>query len=136
MPSVLEVEAQKFVNTLKEKLKSFKEIQPPSWAGIVKSGVSRNRPPQQQDFWFVRSASVLRRLYLEGTVGVERLSTYYGGRKRYGRAPAHFRKASRNTIRKIVQQLEKASLVEKNKKGRKLSSKGRSFLDKVAKEAS
>lgn len=136
MPSAREVEPQKFVNLLKEKLKNIKEITPPKWAGILKSGVSRSRPPQQEDFWFIRTASILRRLYIEGVVGVNRMSTVYGGRKRYGHAPAHFRKASRNTIRKILQQLEKSGLVEKEKRGRKLTSRGRSFLDKIAKEAS
>lgn len=135
MSSIREVESQKFVNTLKDKLKTVKELEPPKWSGILKSGVSRIRPPQQEDFWFVRSASILRRLYIDGNVGVNRLSIYYGGRKKYGHAPAHFQRASRNTIRKILQQLEKSGLVEKEKRGRKLTSKGRSFLDKLAKEA-
>src|SRR5206468_11945767 len=106
----------------------------PKWRGVVKSGTNRSRPPQQEDFWFVRSASILRRLYVEGIIGVERLSTFYGGRKKYGDAPPHFKKASRSIIRKILQQLEKAGLVERTKGGRKLSGKGRSFLDKAAKE--
>ena len=135
MSSVREIEAQKFVNTLKERLKTVKELSPPKWAGIVKTGINRTRPPQQEDFWFIRSASILRKLYIEDSAGVERLSTYYGGRKKFGLAPPHFRKGSRNTLRKILQQLEKAGMVEKVKSGRKLTSQGRSFLEKAAKEA-
>jgi small subunit ribosomal protein S19e len=69
-------------------------------------------------------------------VGISRLRTYYGGKKRRGYKPAHFRRASGNILRKILQQLEKSGLVEKAKRGRKITSKGQKFLDKVAYEAS
>lgn len=137
MISVREVDAQKFNGVLKEELKKIKEIAPPAWSQFVKSGVHRERIPQQDDFWYVRSASILRRLYINDS-GVERLRSYFGGKKRRGHKPAHFRKSSGNVIRKIVQQLEAAGLVEKNanKRGRKLASAGRKLLDKVAYEVS
>ncbi|MCD6371087.1 MAG: 30S ribosomal protein S19e [Candidatus Aenigmarchaeota archaeon] len=129
-----DVPADKFVEKLKEELKKIKEIKPQKWSFFVKSGAHKERPPDQSDFWYIRSASILRRLYLNGPVGVERLRTYYGGRKRRGRRPPKFRKASGAIIRKILQQLEAAGLVEKlNKRGRVLTPKGRSFLDRLAK---
>ena len=134
MVTVREVDAQKLVERVKEELKKFEEIKPPAWSLFVKSGSHKERPPEQEDFWYIRAASILRRLYLNGPVGVERLRTYYGGRKQRGTKPARFRKASGNIIRKILQQLEKAGLVEKDKKGRKLSRKGISFLDRIAYE--
>jgi small subunit ribosomal protein S19e len=134
MISVQEVEAKKFIAKLKEELKTIEQIQPPEWAAYIKSGVHRERPPDQTDFWFIRSAAILRRLYLDGPVGVSRLRTYFGGRKRRGTKPARFRKSSGAIIRRILQQLEAAGLVKKEKKGRVLSNKGRSLLDKVAYE--
>lgn len=138
MISVREVDAQKFNNLLKEELKKVKEIAPPTWSQFVKSGVHRERIPDQEDFWYVRSATALRRLYVDGSVGVERLRSYFGGKKRRGHKPAHFRKASGSIIRKIIQQLEAAGLVEKNanKIGRKLTPAGMKLLDKVAYEVS
>ncbi len=135
MSSVREVSADKLISSLKEVLKKVKELEPPVWSKFVKSGVHRERPPEQEDFWHIRAAAILRRLYLDGQVGTERLRVYFGGRKQRGYAPPRFRKASGNILRKILQQLEKAGLVEKNKKGRKLTSKGRSFIDKIAKES-
>ncbi len=132
MVTVREVAADKLIEKLKEELKKIKEISPPEWSKFVKSGVHKERPPEQEDFWYIRAASILRRIYLDGPVGTERLRTYYGGRKRRGHKPAHFRKASGNIIRKILQQLEKAGLVEKTKKGRKITNKGQSFLDRIA----
>jgi len=134
MVTVRDVKAEKLIARLKEELKKIEEIKPLPWSFYVKSGSHRERPPEQEDFWYIRAASILRRLYLNGPVGVERLRTYYGGRKRRGTAPARFRKASGNIIRKILQQLEKAGFVEKDKKGRKLTRKGVSFLDKIAYE--
>lgn len=138
MVSVREVDTQKFNSLLKEELKKIKEISQPAWSYFVKSGVHKERPPEQEDFWYIRSVAILRRLYLNGSVGVERLRSYFGGRKRRGHKPARFRKASGAIIRKILQQLEVAGLIEKNanKKGRKLSSQGRKLLDRIAYEVS
>ena len=135
MVSVREVDPAKFVAKLKEELKNVKEIPPPEWSKFVKAGVHKEHPPEQPDFWFIRSSAVLRSLYINGVIGTERLRTYFGGRKQFGHAPAHFRKASGNILRKILQQLEAAGLVEKQKKGRSLTSKGKKFLEKVAEEA-
>jgi len=136
MVTVREVQAEKLIEKAKEELKKFKEIQPLPWSKFVKSGMHRERPPEQEDFWYIRAASILRRIYLNGQVGTEKLRTYYGGRKRRGYKPAHFRKASGNIIRKILQQLEKAGLIEKVGKGRKITKKGQSFLDRIAFEVS
>jgi len=128
------IDPQKLNEKLKEELKKFKEIKPPAWSFFVKSGVHKERPPEQKDFWYIRAASILRRLYLNGPVGIERLRVYYGGKKKHKVSPPHRKKASGALIRKILQQLEKAGLVEKTKKGRVLTPKGRSFIEKVAKE--
>lgn len=133
MVSALDVEPAKLVERLKEELKKLEEVKPPLWSKFVKSGRHRERPPEQEDFWYIRAASILRQLY-KRPVGVERLRTYYGGRRDRGHRPSKFFKASGNIIRKILQQLEKAGLIEKSKEGRKLTPKGRSMLDKIAKE--
>ncbi len=137
MVTVRDVNAQSLVSMLKEELKKLDYIKEPAWAKITKSGSHRERPPEQSDFWHLRAASILRRLYLDGPVGVERLRTYYGGRKSRGTKPYRFRRASGNSIRKILQQLEGARLVEKaGKDGRKLTKNGISLLDRTAFEVS
>lgn len=125
---------QAFNVALVAELKSVKEIQAPEWSFFVKSGLSKQRVPESADFWYIRTASILRQLYLNGVVGVERLRTRYGGRKNRGVRPAKFKKASGKMIRLMLQQAEKASLVEKVKDkqfGRRLTQKGRDFLDAI-----
>jgi small subunit ribosomal protein S19e len=133
MVSVKEVPSQEFVEKLKEELKKIEQIKPPKWMSFAKSGSHRERPPQQADFWYIRAASLLRRLSIEGTIGVERLRTYYGGRRRRGHKPAISKVAGGSIIRKLLLQLEAAGLVSKDKKGRKLTPKGQKLLSAVAK---
>ena len=134
---IRQIEPKKFIEICKEELKKIKEIKPPEWSRFAKTGVHKKFPPQQDDWWYIRSASILRRIYLDGPVGVARLRTYYGGRKERGHKPERFRKASGNVIRKILQQLESAGLIEKNKEGKRgrvISEEGRKFLRKISSE--
>jgi small subunit ribosomal protein S19e len=118
------------------KLKDFPEIKPPDWAWYVKTGVHKERMPDDRDWWYVRSAAILRAIHNGGPVGVERLRTKYGGKKAKGNRPPVFAKGSGSIQRRVCQQLEAAGLVEKTEKhGRVLSAKGKSFLDKCAEEA-
>ena len=134
MVTAREVSAEKLIPRLKEELKKVEQIQPPEWVKFVKSGAHRERPPQQDDFWYIRAASVLRRIYLDGPVGTERLRSYYGGRKNLGHQPSHFRKAGGKIIRTGLQQLEELGFIHKDKKGRVITPKGQSYLTKKANE--
>lgn len=125
---------QKFVPALAEALKKVPEFQAPEWVMIVKTGVSKERPTTNKDFWYTRAASILRQLYIKGVVGVNRLRTRYGGKKNRGGKRSKFFKAGGKIIRVILQQAEAAGLVEKIKGqqfGRRLTQKGRDFLDSI-----
>jgi small subunit ribosomal protein S19e len=77
--------------------------------------------------------SDIRKLYTKGPIGVSHLRKAYGGRKRNGVRPAHFRKAGGNIIRTLLQQMETAGIVQKDgAKGRVVSAKGRSLLDAMS----
>jgi small subunit ribosomal protein S19e len=132
--NIFSKEPQAFNEALAEALKKIPEIKTPEWALFVKSGVSKQRVPEAEDFWFTRTASILRQLYIHGVVGVERLRTRYGGRKNRGVRPARFKKSSGKMLRVMLQQAEKAGLVEKitgSQFGRRLTKKGREFLDAI-----
>lgn len=137
MTTVYDVNPQSLIGRVKERLKEYDEIQPTEWADYVKTGVHKERPPQQEDWWYIRAAAILRSVYINGPVGVNRLSKKFGGKKRRGVRKPKFAPASTNIIRKILQQLEKTGLVEKNKEGRpgrKITAQGRKLLDNTAHE--
>ena len=110
-------------------------LTPPVWAGMVKTGHGQERPPQRDDWWYVRGASILRSVDNRGPVGVNKLATKYGTRKNRGNQPETFTKAGRNHIRKILQQLEEAGFVEQgirgNHKGRIITKKGKKAIAKA-----
>jgi len=123
-----------FIPALAEALKKIPEFEAPEWVAFVKTGTSRERPPVDEDFWYVRAASILRQLYIKGVVGVGKLRSRYGSRKDRGGKPDKFKKSGGKIIRVILQQAEAAGLVEKVTRmqhGRRLTQTGRDLLDSV-----
>jgi small subunit ribosomal protein S19e len=136
MTHILLADPQGLITKTAAQLKKEKFVQPTAWAGVVKTGRNRERLPSDADWWYFRSAAILRSIAKLGPVGTEKLRTKYGGKKNRGHKPERFYKASGSIIRKILQQLETAELVKQTQKGthkgRVLTPKGVSFLDKIA----
>ncbi len=130
-----DIEAEKFIKELAAQLKALPEFRMPEWAKFVKTGQAKIRPPEDNDWWYVRAGSILRQLYIRGLVGVGKLKNKYGSRKNRGVKPERFKRASGKIIRVILQQATKAELVEhikEKKAGRRLTKKGKLFLDSIA----
>ena len=120
MTTPYDVPASKFIDRLAKYLKeNIDEVQPPSWASVAKTGMHVEKQPQNPNWWYVRSASVLRKVYVHGPIGLEKLRADYGGRKNFGVKRSHAIKAGGNNIRKVLQQLEAAGLVQTVKTSRK-----------------
>lgn len=136
MPTMYDVPVNELIEEVAKDLKNVSEIKPPAWALFVKTGMHKERPPLKEDWWYMRSASVLRKVSMLGPVGVEKLRTKYGGKKNMGHHTEHRFKASGNIVRKVLQQLEKAGLIKKGDKGvhkgRVITPKGISLIDKAA----
>lgn len=136
MASPHDVPATKFIEKLAKYLKeNVDEVQPPAWATVAKTGSHVEKQPQNQYWWYTRSASILRKVYVHGPIGLEKLRADYGGRKGFTVKPNHASKAGGSNVRKSLQQLEAAGLVEKASiKGRVMSPKGRKVLQDVAED--
>jgi small subunit ribosomal protein S19e len=121
-------------------LKKIPEIKPPEWAEFVKTGVNKERPPLRTDWWYIRTAAILRSVYVLGPIGVSKLRTKYGSKRNRGYKPDKTKKSSGNIIRKALQQLSDAGFLIEEKdgvhKGRKITKKGKDFLDNIAKQIS
>lgn len=128
-PSVL---IERLARYLKEEVDA---IVPPAWASFVKTSSHTQRPPQNPDWWFTRCASLLRKIYVKGPIGIERLRSEYGGRIDRGVKPEHARKGGGAIIRKALQQLQAAGLVGPlRNRGRVVTSEGRRLLDRLSTE--
>ena len=138
MGKVYDIDASELIKKASNELKKSKEVKMPVWANFVKTGVHKERPPIQNDWWYMRSASVLRSIYMLGPIGVSKLRKRYGGLKNRGHKPGHTYRASGKVIRVVLQQLEKEGLIKQVEKGvhkgRVATPKGKSFLDKLARK--
>lgn len=136
MTHILEVDPNTLVSRTAEELKKQKLVHPTEWSKFVKTGRHNARLPDNEDWWFVRSAAILRSIARLGPIGTQKLRTKYGGKKDRGYQPEHRYKASGSIIRKILQQLEKSELIKQTQvgahKGRILTPKGISLMDKIA----
>ena len=134
MVNAHDVPQSKLIGALAAQMKNLPGVQEPDWARWVKTGSHAERPPINADWWFSRAASLMRKLYIHGPVGLSDLERAYGGTKALHYFPKHHRDAGGSSTRRILKQLEQAELVAKTPKGRVLSPKGRAMLDKVSKE--
>lgn len=131
--SIYLVEPQKLILTIAEKLKEFSEIKAPEGSEFWKTAFFKELAPLDvENFWYIRTASILRRVKKFGPIGVNRLRKKYGGKNRRGHGRNHSAKGSGKIIRVALQQLEDAKLIKKSEKGRIISPEGTSLLERTA----
>jgi small subunit ribosomal protein S19e len=137
---VYELNSQSYNLKLAEALKKLPEFKHPEWVEYVKSSPSKERPIDDVDFWYKRAASILRQIYKNKNLGVNRLRTKYGSKKNRGMKPERFKRAGGKIIRTILQQADKAGFTEivkkikgvkERKPGRQLTEKGKKFLESI-----
>jgi small subunit ribosomal protein S19e len=134
MAKAYDVPANMLINKLSEILKK-EEINQPTWIPFVKTGSHAQRPPQQTDWYYTRCASLLRKIYLHGPIGIRDLQTMYGGTKAVGYGGEHHRDAGGAIIRTAVHNLEKLGYLDKVEgKGRTISHEGMKKIDRVSTE--
>ena len=134
MVNAYDVPASKLIDALADEIKGIPEVAPPEWSKFVKTGSHAERPPERPGWWQTRAASLMRKLYVHGPLGLGEFERAYGGPKALAYFPKHHRDAGGSINRKILKQLEQAELVAKTSKGRVLTSKGAAMLDRVSKK--
>merc|ERR1712194_483865 len=134
--TVKDVEADKFITAFSQHLKRQGRFEIPKWADVVKTGKAKELPPLDPDWLYVRTASMVRKIYIRGGTGVGGFRKVYGSQMRRGVQKNVYSKASGKIARYILQQLEEMSLVEQCENGgRKISTEGQRELDTVAVQA-
>jgi len=131
--TVPDVHGSDFVKAYARHLKRSGKVVLPKWVDIVKTSVTKELPPSDPDWFYIRTASIARKFYFHNGTGVGGLMNAYGDAKRRGSKPKHHHRASGAVIRAAVKQLEALLVLEKDPKGgRRLSSTGRRDLDRIA----
>lgn len=137
MTTAYDVPADALIKKTADSLKKNDKAKAPEWASFVKTGVHKEMPPEDPDWWYTRMAAVLRKIYVKGPIGVSRLTAEFGGPRDRGAKPNRARTGSGSIARHCIHQLEELGYVEKQKtQGRVVTGAGRSFLDNNAREVS
>ncbi len=133
--SIYIIEPGKLIQALAEKLKEdYPEVNPPQGSEFWKTAFFKELAPvDSENFWYIRCASILRKVKKFGPIGVNRLRKQYGGRNRKGPGLHHSAKGAGKIIRVALQQLENANLLKKEgKTGRICTPEGISLLERLA----
>ena len=51
----------------------------PEWSDLVKTGTHKELAPIDPDWYYIRCAAVLRRVYMRGNIGIKGIAKKYGG---------------------------------------------------------
>ncbi|MBS3777768.1 MAG: 30S ribosomal protein S19e [Candidatus Thermoplasmatota archaeon] len=133
MTNVYDVPAKEFIDEIAKQLEKQDAISLPESNFYSKTSVARENEPEPDNWWYLRCASLLRKIYMNKTIGTQKLRSAYGGRLNLGSKPSKARTGSGSITRRAIQQLESAGYVKKIKgKGRSMTPKGRQFLDNIA----
>ncbi|MAG47742.1 30S ribosomal protein S19e [archaeon] len=136
MVTIYDVDTNKLIESASEEMKKL--VKAPEWTKYVKTGVGKERAPIDIDWYYKRTAAILRKVYMRGPLGTNKLRTLFGNRKNRGMQPERFRRGSGKIIRTSLQQLEEAKLIKKGSKGthkgRLITNEGVKFLDSIAKK--
>lgn len=130
---VRDVAATEFIKAYADHLKNSDKFDLPVWADTVKTAVFKELAPYGDDWYYIRAASIARKVYLRPGIGIGQLQKWYGGSYRRGVRTEHFRKASSGIIRSVLLQLEEMKVVEKTESGgRRVTVVGQQDLDRIA----
>ncbi|CAI5939709.1 unnamed protein product [Closterium sp. NIES-65] len=131
--TVKDVSPHAFVKAYAAHLKRTGKVEVPTWADIVKTGTYKELAPYDPDWYYIRAASMARKVYLKPGVGVGAFKKIYGGPKNNGSRPSHFCRSSGSVARHVLQQLESIGIVEQDANGgRRITSDGQRDLDRIA----
>ena len=130
---VKDISADDFIKAYAEHLKNSDKFETPVWVDTVKTAVFKELAPYGEDWYYIRAASIARKVYLRPGTGVGALQRWYGGSYRRGTRSEHFRKASAGIIRSVLMQLQEMRVVEPTGNGgRRMTRVGQQDLDRIA----
>merc|ERR1712098_961700 len=131
--SVKDVSQPEFTVALAAFLKKSGKMKVPEWVDLVKTNNRKELAPYDEDWFYIRAASMARHMYIRSPVGVSTVKKIYGIRSNNGSSPSHWAAGSGGVGRKALQALEGLKLAEKDPNGgRRLTSQGRRDLDRIA----
>ena len=111
--TVRDIAPAEFIKAYADHLKNSDKFELPNWADTVKTAVFKELAPYGDDWYYIRAASIARKIYLRPGTGVGALQKWYGGSYRRGTRTEHFRKANSGLIRSVLQVRETKTEIDR-----------------------
>ena len=99
--TVLDVDYNVFINALANKLKADGKLAQPDWTQFVKTGVTRQYSPNEQNWYYLKAAAILRRVYIQGPLGIKDFRKIFASEKQSCVGKSHHVLASGKLCRVI-----------------------------------
>ena len=115
-------------------LKRSGKIEIPEWTDYCKTATHKDLSPYDADWYYIRAASMARKIYLRGTIGVGMFKRIYGGNGRRGVRGRRFNTSSGSVARTILRNLVNIGVLEEDEDTgmKSLSREGQRDLDRIA----
>jgi len=131
--TVRDVPGYKWIRAMAAQFKREGKLLVPSCSEYVKTSHGRERAPQNDDWYYIRCAAVLRHIYLRPGNGYGGLSKAFGNKKNRGSKPERTIRAATGPLHWACKSLEGLGLIGKGQKsGRVVTRDGRTRCDTVA----
>ena len=127
------VAAAVFISAYAEHLNNSNKFELPVWADLVKTSTIKELAPHIEDWYYIRTAFVARKVYLRPGVRVSQLRKLYGGGYGNGVRSVHCKRANAGIIHSVLLQLKNMKVAEPCEAGgRKMTRVGQQDLDQIA----
>ena len=131
--TIKDVKAFRWIKVMAKHLKQEGKLFVPNCTEYIKTSHGRERAPQNLDWYYIRCAAVLRRVYIRPGVGLGGLSKKFSNKKNRGSRPEIYCKAAKGPLHWCCKSLEGLKLIVKGKEsGRVLTKEGRKRCDTIA----
>ena len=131
--TVKDVKPFRWIKVMAKHMKQEGKLFVPNCTEYIKTSHGRERAPQNPDWYYMRCAAVLRRIYLRPGVGLGGLSKKFANKKNRGSRPEITTRAAKGPLHWACKSLEGLKLVTKGKEsGRVLTREGRKRCDTIA----
>ncbi|XP_037955813.1 40S ribosomal protein S19-like [Teleopsis dalmanni] len=121
-----------FIVLLTINLKKSKKLKMPADAILFKAGKCKKLIPINADWFYLRCASILRRMYKRGPIGIGKLREMYGGRRRRAFRPRYFSIVADGLLIVVLKALSQAKMIKFVPGGRTLTYRAQRKIYRLA----
>lgn len=131
LEEIYEVRPERFNAALKSYFKSCNRVALPQDYDIIKTGEGRELAPNDDDWYYMRMAAVVRQIAKNGAVTSEFLASRYGCVKNRGCRPSKYVPAYREIGDSVLENLKNMGWVDLSNTKDMLTEQGRTVVREI-----